>query len=367
MLVKLKIATFNTLRMAKTKKTQKKNVLVTGAGGYIGSVLVEKLLRSGYKVRALDTYYWGLKPLKHLINQIEIVKRDVRNITSSDINGFENIVHTAGLSNDPMADFNPRANFEINTKATIRFAKICKEKRVKKFIFASSASIYDKKNAGSILQDEKSNVSPTAAYSLSKFKAEKGILKLASNNFCPIIFRQGTVYGYSPRLRYDLVVNTMLKDSLANKTINVFAQGTQWRPLVDVTDVAKAYVLALESENKNICGEIFNLLYKNFTMLELSKEIRSALLSNFAMNIQVEVDKSLKSGTGRNYKISNDKLKKYFGWAPKVTVRESVANLVKQIRKNKNTDYYNPKYYNIEWMKLLIEAEKILKNVRSIF
>lgn len=340
-------------------------ILVTGAGGYIGSVTVRALLERGYKVRALDTFYWGTYPLKPVSNDIQIVKEDIRNVKPSIVKDVKTVIHTAGLSNDPMADFNPKANFEINTVATSRFAQICKKNGVKKFIFASSASIYDRKNGNSFLQDEQSEVNPTAAYSLSKLKAEKSLIKLKDKEFCLVIFRQGTVYGYSPRLRYDLVVNTMVKDALQANSINVFCKGKQWRPLVDVEDVARAYISAIELDNDHICGQVFNLHYKNFTMIELAMSIKKVLKSKFNREIKINIDNSPK--IGRNYKMDGAKLRKVFKWQPTVSIEASVQNLVKSILSNKHTDFNNPKYYNIEWMKLLIDTQEILKNTSRIF
>ncbi len=340
-------------------------VLLTGAGGYIGSVVLNKLVENGYKVRALDAFYWGIKPIEHLKTKVEIVKCDIRDIKPTMLEGVENVIHTAGLSNDPMADFNPKANFQINTQASAKLAKLCKDSKIHRFIFASSASIYDRKNGGKIFQDENSNVIPTAAYSVSKLKAEKAILKLADKKFCPVIFRQGTVYGYSPRLRYDLVINTMVKDALQKGFIRVFDQGKQWRPLVDVNDVAKAYILSLESLDEEICGKVFNLFYKNYTVMEIAKSIQQVLLDKFNIKINVSVEISKKRG--RNYKILGDKLANTFGWKPTISIEKSTEDLVKKIKKNKNTDFDHPRYYNIEWMKLLVEAEEIIKVNKKIF
>lgn len=347
------------------KNESRKIILVTGAGGYIGAVAVGELLKNGYSLRALDTFYWGLDVLQMYSGKIEIIRADIRNIKASVLKGVMAVIHAAGLSNDPMADFNPKANFEINTKATIRFAKLCKENSVNKFIFASSASIYDRINGANIFQDENTRVNPKAAYSLSKFKAEREILKLKDTNFCPVIFRQGTVYGYSPRLRYDLVVNTMVKDALMSKVINVFCNGEQWRPLIDVKDVAGAYIKAIKHPSSDISGQVFNLLYKNYRILELAKVVKKVLKEKFNINIKVVIDTAPK--IGRNYKITSEKLYSYFEWKPKYSVEASVENLVKQIIRNNNTVFTHPRYYNIEWMKLLVETNQIISSTGKIF
>lgn len=341
-------------------------VLVTGGGGYIGIILAEELLDKGYAVRLLDTFYWGMEPIKHIRDKVEVVQADIRDVGKEVLKGVSAVIHQAGLSNDPMAEFNPEANFEINTQATKRFAQLCKEVGIKRFTFASSGSIYDKGLlAEDVLQDENSKVEPKAAYSLSKYKAEKELLKLADKNFCPVIFRQGTVYGFSPRMRYDLVVNTMLKTALMTNKIIVFCGGEQWRPLIDVRDVAQAHIFGIEAEEGKVSGQIFNLIYKNYRILELAHWVRKALREIKGLNPEIEVDYSPRKD--RSYRISGEKIKKVLGWEPKISVEESLKDMIKKIEEYGYTDYMNPRYYNIEWMKLLNEVAELQKRVKRIF
>jgi nucleoside-diphosphate-sugar epimerase len=341
-------------------------ILVTGGGGYIGVVLVEELLEKGYAVKILDTFYWGFEPIKHIKDKVEIIQADIRDVGKEVLKDVSAVIHQAGLSNDPMAEFNPEANFEINTEATRRFAKLCKENGIKRFTFASSASIYDKGLlAEDVLQDEDSKVTPKAAYSLSKYKAERELLKLADKNFCPVIFRQGTVYGFSPRMRYDLVVNTMLKTAMMTNKLIVFCGGEQWRPLIDVHDVAQAHILAIEAPEEKVCGQIFNLVYKNYRVLELAHWIRKALREIKGLNPEIEVDYSPRKD--RSYRISGEKIKKFLSWEPKISVEESVKDMIKKIEEYGYTNYMHPRYYNIEWMKLLNEISELQRKVKRIF
>lgn len=190
-------------------------ILLTGGAGYIGAVVLKKLLERSHKVRVFDNFLFGRKPIKPFINRIEIVNKDIRKINKSDVEGCDAVIHLAGLSNDPMADFDPALNSQVNTEGTIKLARICKEIGIRKFTFSSSASIY---NRGILkrtrVQYENGIVKPKAAYSVSKYKAEKAILAMADRNFAPVVFRQGTVYGFSPRMRFDLVVNAMTKTAL---------------------------------------------------------------------------------------------------------------------------------------------------------
>ena len=347
------------------KKTDKK-ILVTGGAGYIGCVLTNTLVKKGYSVRILDTFYWGKDVLKNHRNRVEIIQADIRNIESKVLKNVSSVIHLAALSNDPMADFNPSANFEINTYATAHFAKLCKRNGVNKFIFSSSASIYHKDpiKAGAIY-DERSSVLPKAAYSLSKLQAETELLKLTDDNFSPVILRQGTVYGFSPRMRYDLVVNTMVKDVLSSGKISVYCEGKEWRPLIDITDIARAYIAVLKSSDQKIKGQIFNLVYKNFNILDLAKIIKRVIVTEEIANPKIIVDSRLRKA--RSYQISGEKIKKVLGWQPKMSVEDSVRHMLTKITSGEFANYNHPRFYNIEWMKLLVSVSDTLKKVKRVF
>lgn len=346
-------------------KSAKQTVLVTGGGGYIGAVVAEELVKSGYSVKVLDTFYWGKEPIEHLKGKVTAIKADIRNIRSQILDGTSAVIHTAGLSNDPMAEFAPKANFDINTKATIRLAKLCRQKGIRKFIFASSASIYyNGVNSNPKIQNEKSPVNPKAAYSLSKRLAETGISKLASESFCPIIFRQGTVFGYSPKMRYDLVVNTMLKDALSKNKIVITGGGKQYRPLVDVRDIAKAYILALAAPEEKVCGQIFNLSYDNYKIASLARLVKKTAEKALKRKLKLEIDYTRKKD--RSYRISTEKIEKVLGWRPQISVERSVVHMISQLQKN-NANYTHPRFYNIEWMKLLTDVHQTLKGLKRIF
>lgn len=340
-------------------------VLITGGAGYIGTIASKHFLEAGYNVTILDTFYWGKKPLEEIFSKVKLIQKDIRDVSFKDLKNFSVIVHAAGLSNDPMANFNPAANFQINTDATIRLAIMAKKVGIPKFIFASSASIYDQEGVSGInIQDETSKVSPKAAYSLSKYRAEKELIALKSNDFHPVIFRQGTVYGFSPRMRYDLVVNTMVKDALYKKEIKVLCKGQQWRPLVEVNDVAMAYIVASLKDPKIVSGQTFNLVYKNYKILNLATIVKKALKKHANLNVRVIVD--LQDRKDRSYKISSEKTQKILNWQPKISVEQSVVEMLKQI-KDEYTRFLHPRFYNIEWMMTLIEVESTIKNIKKIF
>lgn len=347
------------------EKPKREHILLTGGGGYIGAVTAEKLLEQNYDVTILDTFYWGFHPIEKILPKIKIIQTDIREVNSKHLKGISAIIHAAGLSNDPMANFNPKANYEINTKATIKLARLAKKAGVKRFIFASSASIYDKKDlSATYIQNESSKVFPKAAYSVSKLKAEKALLKLASKNFCLTIFRQGTVYGFSPKMRYDLVVNTMLKDALQSGKIKVLCKGRQWRPLIDVQDVASAYITAIQAEPGKINGQVFNLVYKNYKIGEVANLIKKTLKKHKNMKLVLEITNS--NRVDRSYQISGEKIIELLNWRPKISVEESIIDMLGKL-KGDYLNFSHPRFYNIEWMKMLIEIEGSLKKVKKVF
>lgn len=335
-------------------------VLVVGGAGYVGSVLVDELLAVGFTVRVLDRLFYGRRSAEHFLDRVELVTADMRDFDASHVEGCAAVINLGGLSNDPTAEFNPTANEELNTHASIRVAEVARAAGVPRLIFASTCSIYDRgvgDDARDLLQDEESEVEPRAAYAVSKLAAEQVILPMASDTFAPVVFRKGTIFGFSPRMRYDLVVNTFVKDALSKGRISVHYGGAMWRPLIDIRDVARAYVMALQAPAKLIRGQIFNLSGGNFRISELALRVQHALRE---LDIEVELDIEFGYRLVRSYRVSADKASRVLGFQPKVEVEESVAQMVDQIQAYGYTDFSNPRYYNIEWMKLLEESVEIV-------
>ncbi|MBI3780963.1 MAG: SDR family oxidoreductase, partial [candidate division NC10 bacterium] len=235
---------------------------------------------------------------------------------------------------------------------------------IKRFVFASTCSIYDKGlYSDDFLLDETSEVAPRAAYAVSNYEAERILLAMADETFCPVILRKGTLYGFSPRMRYDLVVNTFVKDALVHGALKVFCGGEMWRPLVDVTDAAKAYICCVEAPEHKVRGQIFNLVYKNYRILELAHWVREAFKP--VKTLEIEVDYS--HYRTRSYRVSGQKIETVLGFKPTVPVKESVERMVQTIQRSGHMDFLNPKYYNIQWLTLLCEMEATLKRIGSVF
>lgn len=337
-------------------------VLVVGGAGYVGCVLVDELLAKGYSVRVLDRMFFGRAPAEHFLDRVELVVEDMRDVDESHMEGCSSVINLGGLSNDPTAEFNPRANEELNTHASVRVAEVAKRAGVRRLLFASSCSIYDRgvgEEVRDILQDEDSEVAPRAAYATSKLAAERGILPLADADFAPVSFRKGTIFGFSPRMRYDLVVNAFVKSAMTTGKLVLHYGGEMWRPLIDVRDVARAYVMALESDCDAIRGQIFNLTAGNFRISELALHVVGALRD---LGVAAELDVDYSYRMVRSYRVSGEKIFRTLGFRPKVSVEESVRDMVEQIDRHGYTDFSNPRYYNIDWMKLLEES---LETVRS--
>jgi len=342
-------------------------ILVVGGAGYVGSVLVEELLERGLAVRVLDRLYFGDDGLRPVRDRVELVVEDMRTVRPEVLEDVSAVVNLGGLSNDPTAEYNPEANYEMNTVATEKLAQLCKERGVKRYVFSSTCSIYDRgvgNGEKDVVLDETADVNPRAAYSRSKFEAERALIQLADDRFCPVILRKGTVFGFSPRMRYDLVVNTFAKDALMKGVITLHFGGEMWRPLVDVRDVARAYIAALEAPEEKVHAQIFNLSSGNFRISELALRVREVLR---ALSIEVDIRPDYGYKGVRNYRVTSDKIERVLGVRPRVSVEESVENMVTQIRAHGMTDFDNPKYYNIRWMRFLEEAQRVIEVTGSVF
>lgn len=339
-------------------------ILVTGGAGYIGAVTVRELLDKGSAVRVLDKFLYGDEPLEDVRTRIECVQADICTMDESVLDGIDVVIHLAGLSNDPTAEFNPAANRKINTQATQRLGELAKRKGIKRFIFSSSCSVYDRgMMAEDVTQDEDTAIEPRAAYATSKHAAEQALLALADKHFQPTILRQGTVYGWSPRMRYDLVVNTFVRSAFERGVLTVHCGGEMWRPLVDVKDVAKCYLACMQAPLKDVGGQIFNLAHKNYRILELAHWVKKALSGILEVDIQVEYGPQ----TARDYRVSTKKIERVLGFRPTITVEDSARDMAQKVRAGIHADFHNPRYYNIQWLEMLVAMESHLKRIGVIF
>ena len=344
-----------------------RKILLVGGAGYVGSVLAEELLERGYAVKILDRLYFGDRGLVEIRDRVELVAADMRSLPSDLMTDVDAVINLGGLSNDPTAEYNPRANYEMNTLATQSLAEMCRSAGIRRFVFASSCAIYDRgvgNDFKDIIQDEDTPVSPRAAYSSSKREAEKILLDMSGDDFCPVILRKGTIYGFSHRMRYDLVVNTFVKSALTLGRLDLHYGGELWRPLVDVRDAARAYILAIQADEEIVKGQVFNVSRRNYRISELALRVRDALRQ---MGVDPEIQPDYGYRGVRSYRVSTQRAERVLGFKAKVGIEESVMDLVEKIRRYNYTDFDNPRYYNIRWMRLLEEADQIVRITGSIF
>jgi nucleoside-diphosphate-sugar epimerase len=249
----------------------------------------------------------------------------------------------AGLSNDPMANFSPKLNYEINAAGSALVAQTAKRCGVRRFVFSSTCSVYGFTEEQEV--DEEWPAKPAFPYAISKLMAERALHCLADESFRPIILRKGTVIGWSPRMRYDLACNTMLKTALTEGKIEVFNPRI-WRPIVDVTDAAAAYVRAVEVDAD--AWGAFNIAYDNFTVSQLAEDVNAMLEERGLAVPIIREDRQ----DARNYRVSTRRARSILGFAPKVSVRQSVAQMLDRIQAGIDADFDNPRHYNIDWMKI---------------
>ena len=312
-------------------------ILVAGGAGYIGSVMLPKLAERGYDITVVDLLWFG----NHLPKEIKVLKKDIFEITQKDLEGFEQVIFLGGLSNDPMAEFSPKENFIQNASAPAYLGYIAKEAGVKRFIYAGSCSVYG--YTVNELYDETSPAVSSYPYGISKLQGEHSVMQMQDENFSVIAFRQGTVSGYSPRMRLDLIVNTMFKTAMQTGQITV-NNPSIWRPILSIRDAASGYIRAVEA-NYDISG-VFNIASGNYTVGEVGDLVKDTIEEQLDKKVKLNI-KNIQDY--RNYKVSFEKAMKVLSYKPNHEVKDIVADLIVNLDKFKNFD--NPNFYNIQVFK----------------
>lgn len=338
-----------------------KKVLVTGGCGYIGSILVPMLLQRGYGVRVFDKLYFGEESLAPVRHKIELIPGDVRNLDPAVLDGIDSVIHLGSLSNDPTADFSPDATRTINYEGTMKLATACREQGIDRFTFASTCAVYgfhlDE------LVDETFLTNPQSNYAKSKLDVEIELQKMANNEFCPVTLRQATVFGLSPRMRWDTVVNAFVMHAFKSDKLDVWFGGDVWRPMVHVKDTAEAHIRCLEAKPDKVCGEIFNLVFGNYRIIELAHYV-SVALADIGINVGLDVKRG--EFDTRSYKTSGEKMTNVLDFTPSVSVEDGVKEIAEALRKGQYRDFDHPIYYNMRWMKLLVEIEDRLSKTGRV-
>jgi nucleoside-diphosphate-sugar epimerase len=314
-------------------------ILIAGGAGYIGSALIPRLLERGYEIDVIDLLWFG----NYLPAEVKLLKKDIFDLKEEEMKENDQVMFLAGLSNDPMAEFSPAKNFIYNASSPSYLAYIAKKAGVKKFIYASSCSVYG--YTVNELYDETSPAISNYPYGISKLQGEDGVLGMADKNFSVICFRKGTVSGYSPRMRLDLIVNTMFKTAVQSGEI-IVNNPSIWRPILSMEDAISGYIRAVESSD-GITG-VFNLSSGNYTVGEVADLVKESVEGKMGKKVKLHI-KNIKDF--RNYKVTNEKAITTLSFKPKHDVTAILDNLIANVDKFK--DFDNPNYYNIHVFKQL--------------
>jgi nucleoside-diphosphate-sugar epimerase len=314
-------------------------ILVAGGAGYIGSALVPKLLTRGYEIEVVDLLWFG----NNLPKDAKVINKDIFTLQEKDLGRYDQVIFLAGLSNDPMAEFSPGLNFIFNASAPAYLGYLAKRAGVKRFIYAGSCSVYG--YTVNELYDEESPAISNYPYGISKLQGEQAVMQMADDDFSVICFRQGTVSGYSPRMRLDLIVNTMFKTAVETGEI-VINNPSIWRPILSIDDAVNAYVRAIEAA-PSISG-IFNIASGNYTVGEVADLVKEAVENNFINEVTLNI-KHIEDF--RNYKVSITKATNILSFKPKHDVDSILGNLTSNCSKFSN--FQNPDFYNIQVFKTI--------------
>lgn len=320
-----------------------RRVLVVGGAGYLGSVLCRKLLAKGYKVRVLDIFLFGEGPLEGLYpdKNFEVLRGDIRNIgtLSQALRGVDAVVHLAAVVGDPASQKMPLDTIETNYLASRAIAEACKYHQINRFIFASTCSVY---GIGKEKLDEQSPLNPVSLYARSKIKSEVALLGMIDENFSPTIMRMSTLYGLSPRMRFDLVVNVLTKNAVTKKEIRIFG-GEQYRPLLHVSDAAEAYIKCLEAPMESIRGEVFNVGSdsQNYKIKDIG-----SLIAEMIPGTNVVVSKN--EADVRDYFVDFSKIRRVLGFDTQKAVKDGITEIKEALLSGKIPDPENARYYNVE-------------------
>lgn len=329
-----------------TKETlglKQKHILITGGAGYIGSILIRQLLERGYEVKVFDKFLFGKNSISDLNknNNFSFIEGDVGHIEKlvEAIKGIDVVVHLAEIVGDPACAIDPQKTQQANYLSTISLVNACKYFQINRFIYASSCSVYGT-SKNNTLSHETSEVNPVSLYAKMKTETEKVIINLADDIFSPTILRFATVFGVSPRMRFDLVINNLTVRAVKEGKITIFG-GDQWRPFIHVSDVANAIISTIEAPLEKIKGEIFNVGSNdnNFTINQIGNLIKEIVPTAEIIIENKEVDK-------RNYCVDFSKIKNNLDFQTKITLPEGIKGIITEIDAGNYSDYQDNIYFN---------------------
>jgi len=331
--------------VARLVGSEGKHVLVIGGAGYIGSALLPKLLSAGYRVRVLDLFLYGKDPIRDVVNhpQLELLEGDFRNVQKvvEAMRDVDSVIHLGAIVGDPACDLDSNITMTVNLTATQMIAQVAKATGIRRFIFASTCSVY---GASDEILDERSEVEPISLYGRTKLAAEKGLRKMVDENFNPTILRFGTIYGLSGRTRFDLVVNLLAAKAKVDGIITVHG-GNQWRPFVHVDDASKAVFMALNAPLELAAGEIFNVGSEgqNKTITQIGEMIRDQVVGAKLVASDTITDR-------RNYRVRFSHIKNTLGFEPSWSLEQGIHQVVEAVANGTISNYNDPQYSNVKYL-----------------
>lgn len=337
-------------------------ILLTGDKGYIGAVMGPMLAREGHTVLGLDSDWFEHSAFSPPLMAIPSKKKDLRDLEVSDLEGFDAVVHLAGLSNDPLGDLNPALTYEINHLASVHLAKLAKQAGVERFLFSSSCSTYGAAGTEELL-DEGAEFRPVTPYGRSKVLVEQDVVKLADSNFSPVFLRNATAYGVSPRLRFDLVLNNLVAWAHTTGRIFIKSDGTPWRPIVHIEDISRAFIAVLNAPRDLVHCQAFNVgrSEENYQIRDLAE-----IVSQTVPGCQIEYAKDGSPDT-RCYRVDFSKIYSVLpDFKPQWTARKGAQELYDAVRGSglKLDDFEGPRYKRISHIQQLLSSGHLDANLR---